>query len=249
MKSPRITVCIVVFNGGPHIANALDSVLNQDYPELELVVIDGGSTDGTVAVLSGYAERISQIVSEPDLGIYDAMNKACAIAQGDWLMFLGCDDILLDSLSTVASRLRDGDTVYYGNVVLRSNGSVYGGPFSKYRMMQSNICHQAIFYPKKIYQTNSYTLKYRFLADHEYNIRLIGRGVKFEFVDVDTAIFNDTGASLAGDADFERDKLRLIRDNFGLSWAILKRLRTMAAPVIKPLIQGQHLRGPHASPP
>src|SRR5258707_15032424 len=99
LQYPRITVCIVVFNGQPHIANALASVVSQNYPNLELLIIDGGSTDGTLDVLNEFAERITKLISEPDAGIYDAMNKACAIAQGDWLLFLGCDDILLPSLS------------------------------------------------------------------------------------------------------------------------------------------------------
>lgn len=241
MSSASITVCIVVFNGKQHIANALESVLNQHYPELELLVIDGGSTDGTLDVLKRYGESITKLVSESDSGIYDAMNKACSIAKGDWLMFLGCDDILLDSLSETAKTLKDANTVYYGNVVLRSNGQVYGGPFSKYRLMQSNICHQAIFYPRAIYRASAYSVKYRFLADYEYNIRLIGRGVKFEFVDLDVAIFNDIGVSMAGDRDFEQDKLRLIRENFGSSWAMLKRVRTALVPVLKPLLHGHHL--------
>ena len=231
---PRITVCIVVFNGRQHIFDALASVVNQTYSEIELLVVDGGSTDGTLDVLNEYAGKITQLVSEPDGGIYDAMNKACAMAQGDWLIFLGCDDILLDSLDKIAIRLVDMSTVYYGNVIFRSTGRPYGGRFSKYRLMQSNICHQAIFYPKTIYKTNSYTLKYRVLADYEYNLRLMGRGIKFEHMNIDVAVFDTTGASMGGDPDFDLDKLRLIRQHFGPAWAALKRLRTMIVKAIKP---------------
>lgn len=231
---PRITVCIVVFNGRPHISDALASVVNQSYSDLELVVIDGGSTDGTLEVLNGYAGKIAKLVSGQDSGIYDAMNKACAIAQGDWLIFLGCDDTLSGSLDAIAMRLTNSSTVYYGNVIIRSTGRTYGGRFSKYRLMQSNICHQAIFYPKTIYKTNAYTLKYRLLADYEYNLRLIGHGVKFEYMNIDVAIFNAAGASVAGDPDFELEKLLIIRQNFGRAWATLKRLRTMAVTAIKP---------------
>jgi glycosyltransferase involved in cell wall biosynthesis len=209
-------------------------VVNQSYSDLELVVIDGGSTDGTLEVLNEYAGKITKLVSEQDSGIYDAMNKAREIAQGDWLIFLGCDDTLLGSLDTIAMRLTDKSTVYYGNVVIRSGGRAYGGRFSKYRLMQANICHQAIFYPKTIYKTNSYSLKYRLLADYEYNLRLMGNGVKFEYMNIDVAIFNAAGASVAGDPDFELDKLLIIRQNFGRAWAALKRLRTMAVRAIKP---------------
>jgi glycosyltransferase involved in cell wall biosynthesis len=233
-KLPRITVCIVVFNGRQHISDALASVANQSYSDLELIVIDGGSTDGTLEVLNEYAGKITKLVSEQDSGVYDAMNKACAMAHGDWLIFLGCDDALSGSLETIARRLTNNSTVYYGNVIIRSTGRTYGGRFSRYRLMQSNICHQAIFYPKAIYKTNSYTLKYRLLADYEYNLRLIGYGVKFEYMNIDVAIFNAAGASGAGDPDFELDKLSIIRQNFGRGWAALKRLRTMAVTAIKP---------------
>jgi glycosyltransferase involved in cell wall biosynthesis len=209
-------------------------VVNQSYSDLELVVVDGGSTDGTLEVLNEYAGKITKLVSEQDSGIYDAMNKACAIAQGDWLIFLGCDDTLSGSLDTIATRLTNESTVYYGNVIIRSTGRTYGGRFSKYRLMQANICHQAIFYPRTIYKTNSYTLKYRLLADYEYNLRLVGHGVKFEYMNIEVAIFNSAGASMAGDPDFELDKLLVIRQNFGRAWATLKRLRTMAVAVIKP---------------
>lgn len=208
-------------------------MLNQGYEHMELLVVDGGSTDGTLDVLEKYALRITKVVSEPDRGIYDAMNKACAMAQGDWLIFLGCDDVLLDSLATVAAKLEDPQSVYYGNVIWRSTGRRYGGAFSRYRLMQSNICHQSVFYPRRVYRSTAYSLKYRYLADYEYNLKLIGRGVRFKFIDVDVAIYNDAGASKAGDLEFEKDKLRLIRDSLGRSWEILKRLRSLAVRVIK----------------
>jgi len=230
---PRITVCIVVFNGYAHIAQALASVAAQTYPDTELLVIDGGSTDGTLDILKKYASSIAHIVSEPDKGIYDAMNKACAMAQGDWLIFLGCDDVLLNSLSDVAPRLKDASTVYYGDVIVKSTGRLFGGRFSKYRLMQVNICHQAIFYPRNVYKKYLYKLQYRFLADYEYNLRLIGHGIKFEYINVPVAVFDITGASTAGDADFERDRLQIIRENFGPVWVILKRVRMLAVAIVK----------------
>ena len=233
LSAIRITVCIVVFNGYPQVLDAVESVAQQKYPNVELVIVDGGSTDGTLDALKGLSSGISTLVSEPDRGIYDAMNKALSIARGDWLVFLGSDDRLLDSLEEVATRLRDANTVYYGNVIIRSTGSAYGGRFSKYRLMQANICHQAIFYPRALYRTNSYSLQYRFLADYEYNLRLIGLGKKFKYMPVNVTIFNNAGASMLGDVDFERDRMRLIRENLGLTWAILKRVRTIAVKIFR----------------
>lgn len=85
---PKISIGLVVYNGAEHIRCALDSIVRQSYKNIELIVVDGGSTDGTQDVLNEYAEHISVLVSEPDKGIYDAMNKVNSLATGDWLFFL-----------------------------------------------------------------------------------------------------------------------------------------------------------------
>jgi glycosyltransferase involved in cell wall biosynthesis len=228
LAPPQLSVCIVVLNGNKHIGQALESVVNQKYPSLELIVIDGGSTDGTLETIRKYSQHIRHLVSEPDRGIYDAMNKACAKAQGDWLIFLGCDDVMLDSLGPIADSVQQRDVIYYGNVILKTSKLRYGGPFSKYRLMQKNIAHQSIFYPRDVYKTIAYSSKYKLFADYEYNIRLKGRGYRFEYLNIDVAIYNDAGASAQGDANFARDKVKIIRENFGLSWAALKVLRIAA---------------------
>jgi glycosyltransferase involved in cell wall biosynthesis len=91
--SPRITVVTVVYNGVRAIARTLESTLAQSYPNIELVVVDGGSKDGTQAIVQGYGSRIDTFVSEPDAGVYDAMNKAVALASGEYLLFMNCGDV------------------------------------------------------------------------------------------------------------------------------------------------------------
>lgn len=218
----KISVGIVVYNGIEHIRSALDSIVRQTYKNIELVVVDGGSEDGTQIVLNEYAQHISVLVCEPDKGIYDAMNKVCSLATGEWLIFLGCDDVLLDVLDRFAALLRHSDTVYYGDVIKRSSGKVYGGKFSKYRLMQYNICHQALFYPKSVYKKYSYGLDYRWLADYAYNLKLMGEGVPFVHTGVVVSIFNDEGRSASGDAEFSRDKLKLIRASLGNTYALIE---------------------------
>jgi glycosyltransferase involved in cell wall biosynthesis len=237
LSTPLITVCIVVLNGAQTIAASIASVINQTYPAIELIVVDGGSTDGTINVVNAFAERITRFVSEPDKGIYDAMNKCCEMAQGDWLIFLGCDDILVNSLSIVGPLLRKKDAVYYGNVTIKADGTVSGGRFSKYRLMQENICHQAIFYPKSVYKKWRYDLRYRLQADHEYNIRLIGRDIEYVFLNVTVAVFDNTGVSAAGDPTFHRDLYRILWHNFGATWTALKWLRTLTASAVKPILR------------
>ena len=218
----KISVGIAVYNGIEQIRSALDSIVRQSYKNIELVVVDGGSEDGTQHVLHEYAQYISALVCEPDKGIYDAMNKVCSLATGDWLIFLGCDDVLLDVLGNVAEHMSDPDSVYYGDVVLRSSGNIYGGKFSKHRLARMNFCHQAVFYPRSVYKKYSYSLEYRWLADYAYNIKLVGDGIPFGHVAEVVSVYNDKGGSSLGDAEFEKKKLDLIRSSLGTTYALVE---------------------------
>jgi glycosyltransferase involved in cell wall biosynthesis len=224
-NNPTISVGIVVYNGITHIRTVLDSILKQTYKNIELIVVDGGSDDGTQNVLTEYAQHISILACEPDKGIYDAMNKVCSLATGDWLIFLGCDDELLDALGNIAEQMSDPACVYYGDVVLRSSGKIYGGKFSKHRLARMNFCHQAVFYPKSVYKKYSYSLQYRWLADYAYNINLFGVGVPFDYVPEVVALYNDKGGSSLGDAEFEKEKLKLVRSSLGTTYALIEMLR------------------------
>jgi glycosyltransferase involved in cell wall biosynthesis len=220
-NTPKISVGIVVYNGIEHIRSALASVLKQTYKNIELVVVDGGSDDGTQNVLTEYAQHISVLTCEPDKGIYDAMNKVCSLATGDWLIFLGCDDELLDALSNIAEQMSDPACVYYGDVALRSSGKIYGGKFSKHRLARMNFCHQAVFYPRSVYKNYFYSLEYKWLADYAYNIKLVGVGTPFRYVAEVVSVYNDKGGSSLGDAEFEKQELALIRSSLGTAYALI----------------------------
>ena len=92
----KITIITVVFNGAKYIRSAIQSVLSQDYDNIEYIVIDGGSTDGTVDIVKEYQDKISVFISEPDEGIYDAMNKGIALATGNVIGILNSDDFYID---------------------------------------------------------------------------------------------------------------------------------------------------------
>lgn len=232
----RITIGLVVYNGIRHIGSALDSIVRQSYRNIELIVVDGGSTDGTQNILNEYAEHISVLISEPDKGIYDAMNKVCSLATGDWLIFLGCDDELLDTLGNITRLMTDYDSVYYGDVIFRSSGKIYGGKFSKFRLMEHNICHQSLFYPKSVYKNHFYSLDYKWLADYVYNLKLFGEGIPFVYTGVVVSVFNDIGGSSAGDVELRRDQLKLIASAFGPVYAGIEISRRFAKYAIKLLV-------------
>ena len=92
-----ISVVTVSYNAVSTIEQTILSVINQTYPNVEYIIIDGGSTDGTVDIIKKYADKIAYWVSEPDKGIYDAMNKGVVVATGEWINFMNAGDIFTDS--------------------------------------------------------------------------------------------------------------------------------------------------------
>lgn len=226
---PKISIGMVVYNGARHIRRALQSVADQSARNIELIVVDGGSTDGTLEILHEYAEHVSVLVSEPDRGIYDAMNKVCGLATGDWLLFMGCDDELLDVIHDVSRFFSRADCAYYGDVVFLHSGEVYGGRFSRRRLMRQNICHQALFYPRAVYAGYRYSLDYPLLADYAYNIRLMGDAVPFVYIPRVIAVFNERGSATGRDADFQRDRRAILRAAFGNLYILLDKLHVARA--------------------
>ena len=109
---PLVTVITVVYNNLKHIRDAIESVLSQDYSRIEHIVIDGGSTDGTVDIIEEYDDKISVFLSELDEGIFDALNKGIVRSQGDFIGILHSDDLFYDDhvVSDVIQKLKDTET-------------------------------------------------------------------------------------------------------------------------------------------
>jgi len=211
---PLISIIIVVRNGITHIERALTSVLSQERGLYELIVIDGGSTDGTLDILRTFSDEIDYWVTEPDSGIYDAMNKGVTKANGKYLYFLGSDDVLTVDLRNLTSVLTDPFTIYYGNVrTSRSNRA--DGPYSVWRIAVGTINHQSIFYPIAAFEDAGYSLKYKILADWAFNLGCFGnKRLRFQYIPYEIAFYSLAGASSqVEDGAFLSDRLRLIREN------------------------------------
>ncbi len=217
----KISVVVVTYNAIQTLQSCLNSIYRQRYPHLEIVIIDGKSTDGTVELLRDNASRLGFWKSEPDDGIYDAMNKAIDHCTGQWMYFLGSDDELFDDFSSLAFELRDPSAIYYGSVLTR--GLKRWGFESDYQQAKHGIFHQAIVYPAAVFQKYRYDLRYPIFADAVLNMKCHGdRDFRFEFRDYVVANFNHTGTSGSKkDLQYDRDKSRLILENFG--WAIWAR--------------------------
>lgn len=223
----------VVRNGEATLRRAIDSVLKQCYAGVEYVIIDGASTDGSVGIISEYSDRLAYWISEPDGGIYDAMNKALSAAQGDWLVFLGADDELVAPLDAIVEQMTDRDAVYYGDVEIAATGAISGGRFTRYELMQRNICHQSILYPRSVYRSKRYDTRVGMLADHKYNIELWGGGTPFRYLGRVISRFDAAGLSSGDQSGFEVVKLAAIRSNFGPFFYAVKRARSAVVATLK----------------
>ena len=179
MKQPKLSVITIVYNNVHDIERTMLSVIRQTYPDIEYLVIDGASTDGTVAVIERYAHRISRWVSEPDEGIYDAMNKGLAMATGDYVLFMNSGDEIYDEHTVEAVFATAPDAaIYYGETEMYdANWKSLGlrrhrGPdrftWRSFRYGM-NVGHQAIYIRRSI--TASYDRRYQLSADIDWIIR------------------------------------------------------------------------------
>jgi glycosyltransferase involved in cell wall biosynthesis len=212
---PLITVITVTLDAARVLENAIHSVASQSYPNVEYVVVDGGSSDGTLDILRSHEDVVDLWVSEKDAGVYDAMNKGVRLSRGAWILFLGADDLLVDCLATVATHLSDPNTIVYGDVYWKGFHELYAGEFSPWRLLNQNICHQAIFYPRSVFDAYKFDPKYRLCADHFLNIQcLADPRFQLRHVPVLVALYSDAGMSTGGsDAAFARDVKALVREH------------------------------------
>lgn len=211
----KVSVVIVTYNAAKTLQNALDSIYRQKYPNIEIVIVDGKSTDDTVKILEANNEQIAYWKSEPDEGIYDAMNKSLKFLTGNWVYFLGADDTLLDDFSAFCYELKEHGAFYYGSVW--SRGIKCSGLVSEYYQAKIGIYHQAIIYSADIFKKYQFDTRYRVSADYVLNMKCWkDKTIPFVFKDYVIADFNHTGVSSSGpDEVFFKEKSSLIRQNFG----------------------------------
>lgn len=236
---PLFTIITPSFQAASKLAATVDSVLAQKRNLFEYLVIDGGSTDDTDALLEGYGASI-QWVSEPDLGIYDAMNKGITRARGRFLYFLGAGDLLRPNvLEKIAAQLpAAGATFFYGNVFWVEIGETYAGHWKPARFSRACLCHQSIFYERTIFDLlGAYDLRYPISADYVLNIQCFGdRRIRKIYFDLVIADYEGAGLSTtAGDAQFFRDAPHLLRRHLGWGAYILRLTEMQTSPSMQRL--------------
>ena len=189
VNSPLISIIIAVFNGAKTLQQCIDSVTQQAYPNKELIIIDAGSTDGTVELLQANNDVISYWISEPDHGIYNAWNKGLVKANGDWICFLGADDFfwdaqVLDRMSKQLEMLPAAIRVAYGQIMLLSEDgeSLYpvGESWQKIKTHFRQITcipHPGAMHRRSLFEQNGrFDESFRIAGDYELLLRELKTG-------------------------------------------------------------------------
>jgi len=226
---PLISIVTVVLNGAETLEQAIESVLNQtcEKSQIELIVIDGGSTDGTLEIIEKYADRIDYWVSEPDRGLFDAMNKGIEKSTGRLIGFLNADDWyepdILQGVSDRYCRLREkpGNAVIFCDYISHDDQFQQG---SQTRMKSElkywrgmTVSHQAMFVHRGLFEKlGMYSLEYRFASDYEFFLRILKAGARFEKIDTYGVHFRKGGISTVNMNRSISEVSKIIRKYFGI---------------------------------
>jgi glycosyltransferase involved in cell wall biosynthesis len=222
---PKISIITATFNSVQTLESTIQSVIAQHYPNLEYIIVDGGSTDCTINIIRKYEQYIAKWVSEKDNGLYDAMNKGIALSTGEWVAFLNSDDVYINSpLKTVATMVLEKPDVdvVYANAIIESDVRPSYIYKSKYPILKKDFWRMPISHPSMFAKSAAlenvgcFSTKYQISADYELILKLFLAKSTFYYQDA-------VWASMRGGGLSER---KWVQGTFEIFW-ILKHHRQL----------------------
>lgn len=212
MKMPRISIITINFNNKEGLQRTIESVINQDYTNFEYVVIDGGSEDGSKDILNEYDDRINFWVSEPDKGIYNAMNKGVEHSNGEYCIFMNSGDTFYKNnvLSSVFSKEYDADVIsgiaHIGNQIWMP---IKKSEISLFRFFIGGLCHQATFIKRNLLLEMPYDEKQPIVGDSKFFIEaLIINNCKYIDINQNICIYELGGIS--NNSERQKEEIRKV---------------------------------------
>jgi glycosyltransferase involved in cell wall biosynthesis len=222
--APTLSVIVVCKNPGSRLHAALASVWDQRHVQPELIVIDGGSNDGTAAWLEARRAQIATLVSEPDQGVYDAMNKGVARARGEWVYFLGADDRLAGDMvlsETINWMKKTESGVVVGEAAF-DDGRIYKLRSNVNAIARNFVHHQGAFYRRTLFDENDrFDVSLRVQADYDFNVRLWKGRVRFKPIPLRIAACGTGGISDGGRWRVYREEITVRHRYFPVSRSLL----------------------------
>lgn len=231
-RKPLISIVTVVFRDKEELESILNNVFGFDTSDFELIVIDGGSNDGTVELLQQWNEKIDYWLSEPDSGIYDAMNKGIEAAHGEYILHLNAGDRLI---YLPVQELKDAcmEQIDVAAFRVSDDGKREFHPSCGFLLrFRNTLHHQGTFYRRETFP--QYDLQYKVLADFDVNQRLAMRGVKIKIFDRVVALHTSGGISSTRKGNSEH--FSIIRKYHGWKYWVLAKMRSMGGRLMRRLV-------------
>jgi glycosyltransferase len=189
----RISVIVSVFNNKDTVSDAINSIVSQDYDNIECIVVDAGSTDGTIEVIKGFGDRINTFISEPDKGIYDGLNKGILLATGDIIAFLHSDDVYENEtvISDVVAIFNDDIQGVYGDLVY-TNKADMRKVFRYWKSCDFSVSllrigwmppHPTLFLRRKVYQKyDTFDISFKIAGDYDFMLRILKDNIAVKYL-------------------------------------------------------------------
>lgn len=221
----KISVVTVCYNAVSTIEQTILSVINQTYSNIEYIIIDGGSTDGTVDIIKKYTDKIAYWISEPDKGIYDAMNKGIDKASGEWINFMNAGDSFYESstIESFISKVSPNTDIAYGDtMVLMSVGRLLKRAKDLNLIMKGMVFgHQATFVKMRLMKKTKFDVSFRSSGDYNFLYQMYQEGYSFEYIHLIIANYDgEQGMSLDNWFTVKKEDARIQGKNKSLHWAV-----------------------------
>ena len=230
---PNISVITVTLNPGIEFEKSISSVREQTYQYLEHIIIDGGSTDRTLDIINCNKSRITYFISEPDKGIYHAMNKGLLQVNGDYVFFLNGDDFFIDNdvVSDVASIIKDHPDidVVYGDQIFDQGGrqtvKIHPCTLDKIYLAKTTVQHQTMFVKNDLFKvTKGFSEKYKIVSDYDWILKVfLILHCKYIHIERNISVMSTHGISWT--SNFESERIHVMKKYYSI-WEIL-RYRTL----------------------
>ncbi len=244
MNKPLFSIITICYNAEATLEKTIQSVLAQTYPNVEYIIVDGASKDNTLAIINRYRPQLSKVVSEPDKGLYDAMNKGIGLATGDYLCFLNAGDTFFsaNTLQEMVDTLpadKCPDVIYGETALVDAEGQ-----FVRMRRLQAPevltwrsfrqgmlVCHQAFFARRELVPL--YDLQYRFSADFDWCIRIMKQSRLLHNTHLTLVNYLDEGLTTRNQKASLKERFRIMAKHYGLFSTLLHHLWFVFRAIIK----------------
>ena len=233
-KNPKVSIITVCYNAEKLIERTIKSVIVQTYPNVEFLVIDGKSKDGTVEIIKQYNDKISHWVSEPDKSLYDAMNKGLKSATGDYVWYVNAGDKIYDE-HTLEKIMREaaGKDFIYGDVIRIDESGNQRGWHKKIPSPENLspksflngmvICHQSMIIKKEI--APEFSLSWRLANDIDWTIRVLKKAKSRQYVHIPFCYFLEGGLSANNRWRAVKERFIVTRNHFGVIPVLMEQVK------------------------